>query len=132
MGRWTFSRSDSGDCLGCDAAASRALHDAMPLLATASDVVVVTVLGDKELQPEESGEEVCRALNYRNIPARFEAIRDDAQDVGATLVQSAARVEAELLVMGGFAHPMERQFLFGSATRSLFGSGFPFPVLLSH
>jgi nucleotide-binding universal stress UspA family protein len=113
-------------------AASRALHDAMPLLATASDVVVVTVLGDKELQPEESGEEVYRALKCRNIPARFEAIRDDAQDVGATLVQAAARVEADLLVMGGFAHPMERQFLFGSATKSLFGSAFPCPVLLSH
>jgi nucleotide-binding universal stress UspA family protein len=113
-------------------AASRAFHDAMPLLERAGEVVVVTVLGDKELQPEESGEEVCRALNYRNIAARFEAIRDDAQDVGATLIQAAARVEANLLVMGGFAHPMERQFLFGSATRSLFGSGFPFPVILSH
>jgi len=112
--------------------ASRAFHDAMPLLATAAEVVVVTVLGEKELQPEESGEEVCRALNYRNIPARFEAIRDDAQDVGATLLQAAARVGGDLLVMGGFAHPMEREFLFGSATRSLFGSGFPFPVLLSH
>jgi nucleotide-binding universal stress UspA family protein len=113
-------------------AASRALHDAMPLLATATEVVVVTVLGGKELQPEESGEEVCRALNYRNILARFEPICDDAQDVGATLLQTAARVEADLLVMGGFAHPLEREFLFGSATRSLLGSSLSFPVLLSH
>lgn len=113
-------------------AASRAFHDAMPLLTTATEVVVVTVLGDKQLEPEESGEEVCRVLNHRNIPARFEAIQDDAQDVGATLLEASARLEADLLVMGGFAHPMEREFLFGSATRSLFGSGFTFPVLLSH
>lgn len=113
-------------------AASRALHDAMPLLITATEVVVVTVLDDKELGPEESGEEVCRALNHRNIPARFETIHDDAQDVGATLSQTAVRREADLLVMGAFAHPIEREFLFGSATRSLFGSGFPCPVLLSH
>lgn len=112
--------------------ATRALHDAMPLLAIATEVVVVTVRGDKELQPEESGEEICRALTYRNIPARFESIRDDARDVGATLLQTAAHFEADLLIMGGFAHPMERTFLFGSATRSVFGSGFPLPVLLSH
>jgi len=104
----------------------------MPILATAGDVVVVTDLGDKELQPEESGEEVCRVLNQRDIPARFEPIRDRAQDVGATLLRAAARVEADLLVMGGFAHAREREFLFGSATRSLFRSGFPLPVLLSH
>jgi nucleotide-binding universal stress UspA family protein len=104
----------------------------MPLLAAAAEVVVVTVVGQKELQPEESGKEVCRALNERKIPARFEAIRDDAQDVGATLLQSAARVEADLLVMGGFAHSLEREFLVGSATRSLFGSQLRNPVLLSH
>jgi nucleotide-binding universal stress UspA family protein len=108
-------------------AASRAFHDAMPLLTTATDVVVVTVLGDKDLEPGESGEEVCRALNHRNISARFEAIPDDAQDVGATLVQAATRLEADLLVMGGFAHPMERELLFGSATRSIFRSGCPCP-----
>src|SRR5499426_3295067 len=113
-------------------AASRALFDAMPILATAGDVVVVTDLGDKELQPEESGEEVCRVLNQRDIPARFEPIRDRAQDVGATLLRAAARAQADLLVMGGFAHAREREFLFGSATRSLFRSGFPLPVLLSH
>jgi nucleotide-binding universal stress UspA family protein len=113
-------------------AASRAFYDAMPLLAMANEVVVVTVPGDKELQPEESGEEVCRALRYRNIPARFESVQNDAHDVGVTLLQAATHVEADLLVMGGFAHPMERQLLFGSATRSLFGSGFSFPVLLSH
>jgi nucleotide-binding universal stress UspA family protein len=113
-------------------AANRALFDAMPLLATAAEVIVVTVLGDKDLQPEESGEEVCRVLSYRNIPARFEPIQEGAQDVGAMLLRAAARVQADLLVMGGFAHPREREFLVGSATRSLFRSGFPLPVLLSH
>ncbi len=113
-------------------AASRALYDAMPLLETADKVVVVTVFGDKELGPEESGEEVCRVLSYRNITARFEPLQDGGEGVGAILLQAATRVEADLLVMGGFAHPREREFLFGSATRSLLQSGFPLPVLLSH
>lgn len=113
-------------------AASRALFDAMPLLTTGAEVIVVTVLDEKELQPEESGAEVCRALCSRSIAARFEPIWDGAQDVGATLLQAAARAEADLLVMGGFAHAREREFLFGSATRSLLRSGFRLPVLLSH
>jgi nucleotide-binding universal stress UspA family protein len=113
-------------------AASRAFYDAMPFLSTAADVVVVTVLGDKELKPEESGEELCSILMRRNIAARFEPLREETGDVGATLLQAAMRAEADLLVMGGFAHSREREFLFGSATRSLFRSGFPVPVLLSH
>jgi nucleotide-binding universal stress UspA family protein len=113
-------------------AASRALYDAMPLLAMAAEVVVITIVGDKVLQPEESGEQVCAALAQRDIAARFEPVRERDEDVGATLLQAAIRAEAGLLVMGGFAHPREREFLFGSATRSLFRSGFPLPVLLSH
>src|SRR5262245_20197941 len=89
-------------------------------------------LGYKELQPEESGEEVCGFLNERDIPARFEPVRDCAQDVGATLLDATARAEADLLVMGGFAHARQREFLFESATCSLFRSGFPLPLLLSH
>ena len=108
-------------------AASRALYDAMPLLEVADDVVVVTVFGDKELGPEELGEEVCRVLSYRNITARFEPLQDGRQDVGTILLGAATRVEADLLVMGGFAHPREREFLFGSATRSLFQLGSPLP-----
>lgn len=113
-------------------AASRALYDAMPLLATAAEVVVVTVLGDKKIEPEESGEEVCRILTQRNIAARFDPVPEGAESVGETLLKRAIGAEADLLVMGGFAHPREREFLFGSATRSLFRSGFPLPVLLSH
>jgi nucleotide-binding universal stress UspA family protein len=113
-------------------AASRALFDAMPLLTMAAEVIVVTVLGDKELQPEEAGTNVCRALASRNIAARFEPVQDEGQDVAATLLQVTARAQADLLVMGGFAHGPEREFLFGSATRSLWRSGFRLPVLLSH
>ena len=113
-------------------AASRALYDAMPLLAMAAEVLVITIVGDKVLQPEESGEQVCAALADRGITARFEPVRERDTDVGATLLKAAIRTEAGLLVMGGFAHPREREFLFGSATRSLFRSGFPLPVLLSH
>lgn len=112
-------------------AASRALYDAMPLLAMATEVIVVTVLGDKEPHPEESGEEVCRMLARRNISARFDPVREGVGDVGETLIKRAVGAQADLLVMGGFAHPREREFLFGSATRSVFRSGFPLPVLLS-
>jgi nucleotide-binding universal stress UspA family protein len=36
------------------------------------------------------------------------------------------------VVMGGFGHPREREFLFGSATRDIFQSTLQTAVLLSH
>ena len=115
-------------------AASRALYDAMPLLAMAAEVVVITIVGDKVLQPEESGEQVCAALAQRDIAARFEPVRERDEDVGATLLQAAIRAEAGLLVMGGFAHPRTRVSVWKRNPLSL-PIGFPAPcppVALKH
>jgi nucleotide-binding universal stress UspA family protein len=40
--------------------------------------------------------------------------------------------DAQLLVMGGFGHAREREFIFGSATRDIFQATLTTPVLLSH
>lgn len=48
------------------------------------------------------------------------------------LLNRAAEIEAALVMMGGFGHAMEREFLFGSATRDIFRSTLETSVLLSH
>lgn len=48
------------------------------------------------------------------------------------LLNRAAEIEAALVMMGGFGHAMEREFLFGSATRDIFRSALETSVLLSH
>jgi nucleotide-binding universal stress UspA family protein len=114
------------------ASAVRALHASMPLLSVAPNVVVVTVVDDKATDPEPSGDELCHYLERRGINARYEEVRRGTTEIGQVLLNVASRAKADLLVMGGFAHAREREFLFGSATRSVFESGFSQPVLLSH
>lgn len=113
-------------------AAVRALHDAMPLLARARQVVVASVGDDKELPLAASGPAICGYLGQREIKASFQALTRQQRGVGEALLFHARRLGANLLVMGGFGHAREREFLFGSATREVFQSHLDIPVLLSH
>jgi nucleotide-binding universal stress UspA family protein len=113
--------------------ATRALHDALPVLThVRREVVVVTVADDKELRPSRSGDEVCRYLGRWGAQARFELLQRGSRNVGDVLLGRAAEIEAGLVVMGGFGHAREREFLFGSATRDIFQSTLKMAVLLSH
>jgi nucleotide-binding universal stress UspA family protein len=120
--------------VGWDAtrAAVRALHDAMPFLVRARQIVVASVSDDKELPLSASGPAICRYLGQREINASFQALTGQQRSVGEALLFHARRLGANLLVMGGFGHAREREFLFGSATRNIFQSYLDIPVLLSH
>jgi nucleotide-binding universal stress UspA family protein len=112
--------------------ATRALHDALPLLSHAREVVIASVVDDKEFRVSRSGDEVCRYLGRWGVQARFELLQRSSRNVGDVLLGRTAEVEASLMVMGGFGHAREREFLFGSATRDIFKSTLETAVLLSH
>jgi nucleotide-binding universal stress UspA family protein len=120
--------------IGWDAtrAAVRAVHDALPLLIGAEKVVIASVGGDKELPVLASGPAICRYLEQRHINASFNTLTRQHESIGEDLLSHARNLEANLLVMGGFGHAREREFLFGSATRDIFRSHLEIPVLLSH
>jgi nucleotide-binding universal stress UspA family protein len=90
------------------------------------------VIDDKEFRDAVSGEDLCRYLRRSDIDARFESARRGSVNVGAALLTCARRIEADLLVMGGFGHAFERELMFGSATREIFQSAIDLPILLSH
>jgi nucleotide-binding universal stress UspA family protein len=120
--------------VGWDAtrSATRALHDALPLLTKARKAVVISLSDDKVFRLPESGPEVCRYLARWGIDASFDAPKRKQDNIGNELLLHAKRLEADLLVMGGFGHAREREFLFGSATRDIFQSHLELPVLMSH
>ena len=120
--------------VGWDAtrSATRALHDALPLLTKARKAVVISLSDDKVFRLPESGPEVCRYLERWGIDASFDAPKRKQDNIGNELLLHAKRLEADLLVMGGFGHAREREFLFGSATRDIFQSHLELPVLMSH
>ena len=120
--------------VGWDAtrSATRALHDALPLLTKARKAVIISLSDDKVFRLPESGPEVCRYLERWGIDASFDAPKRKQDKIGNELLLHAKRLEADLLVMGGFGHAREREFLFGSATRDIFQSHLELPVLMSH
>lgn len=112
--------------------AVRALHDALPLLKLAREVVVISVIDDKDFQESFSGKDLCRYLYRWDIDARFEIAKRGSLTVGAALLECARKIEADFLVMGGYGHAFERELIFGSATRDILQSAIELPILLSH
>lgn len=108
------------------------MHDALPLLLQARDVSVVSIIDDKTLSIPATGESLCRYLGRWNVSARFNAINRESLDMGTALLAYARRIDANLLVMGGFAHGFERELMLGSATRDIFRTSLEIAVILSH
>ncbi len=115
------------------APAVRAMHDALPVLRTARDVVVVSV------DPEQQ--------NLTSNPPYKTTLREHLGRHGVTVskhlaargLENHAKVieehlkpgQFDLLVMGAFDHPAWFELLFGGATQSIMRSS-TVPVLVSH
>lgn len=112
--------------------AVRAVHDALPLLVKSREVLAVSVVDDKLLPTPDSGHALCRYLARWDIDARFSTIHRETLNIGTTLLAYARQADADLLVMGAFAHGFERALMLGSATRDIFDARIGIPVLLSH
>jgi nucleotide-binding universal stress UspA family protein len=98
--------------------ALRAVHAAQPLLRHAHRVVV--------LRPAEVGGEegiwhppfeLERYLDRHGIAAGRLLLRDPQAGSGETLLQTAAAVGADLLVMGAYGRRRFSEWVFGGATR---------------
>jgi nucleotide-binding universal stress UspA family protein len=110
--------------------ASRAVHDALPLLAAAEKVTVLSVNpgGGPDHLP---GAAICRHLARHGIKA--EASRADSAEVadGDMLLNAAADLGADLLVAGAYGHSRLRELILGGVTRTLLAR-MTLPVLFSH
>lgn len=113
--------------------ATRALHDAMPLLAQATSVDVLMVDpeprtgGHGDLPGADIGTHLARHGLRVNVVRR-----ERGQDSVATaLLRHAAETAAGLLVAGGFGHSRLREWMLGGTTRELL-EAMHLPVLFSH
>jgi nucleotide-binding universal stress UspA family protein len=98
--------------------ARRAVADALPLLAKAREVVVVTVREGKPDTEQSSLDDVVSWLALHGITAKPETV--SAIDGPADALREAATLHAaDLLVTGGYGHSRTREWLFGGMTRDL-------------
>jgi nucleotide-binding universal stress UspA family protein len=109
--------------------AARAMRAAVPLLAKAKAVHVLTVLTepDKGFPPTEA----LRYLARHGIEAELTELACD-KSVEETLAAEVSRLGAGLLVMGAYSHSRLREFLFGGVTRFFLDEQTAPPLLLAH
>lgn len=110
--------------------ASRAVRDALPLLAMAERVEIVTVNGGARSR-HALMDNLARHLARHSIAVEQRSIPRGGIDVADALLSYAADENADLLVMGGYGHSRLRELVLGGTTRTVLKT-MTIPVLMAH
>jgi nucleotide-binding universal stress UspA family protein len=108
--------------------AARAVALAMPFLARARQIAVLTV--DEQPAEADDADRLLRSLAWHGFAVRREQLAPSAEGGAATLL-AAARDCADLLVMGGYGHSRLREWVLGGFTQAALSAA-PLPVLIAH
>lgn len=113
--------------------AARAVHDALPLLAGAEavSVLIVDAPADASDLGAEPGADIARHLARHGLPVVVRRVAGAGLPVGEVLLNAAADLGADLIVMGAYGHSRLRELILGGVTRTLLRQ-MTVPVLLAH
>jgi nucleotide-binding universal stress UspA family protein len=103
--------------------ARRAVRDALPLLARARDVLVISVDDPGRNNAREGIEDVAAFLARHGVRARTEVIDDAGGAPGERIAETARSLDADLVVSGAYGSSRLREWVFGGVTRSLLARG---------
>lgn len=109
--------------------ATRAVHDALPLLIKAESVVVFGV--NPENDDHIAGADLALHLSRHGVKAEPRHIVAPDLEIGDALLSATSDLGIDLLVMGAYGHSRLRELVLGGATRQVFRA-MTCPVLLSH
>lgn len=113
--------------------ACRALHDAIPILSHAKDVIILIVSSKKQklFKTDILVDGLLKHLSNHDIKVRPLRISPGDNDVATVILNQITDNGIDLLVMGGYGTPKIRQKIFGGVSSTLLSS-MPIPVLMSH
>jgi nucleotide-binding universal stress UspA family protein len=114
-------------------AASRSVHDAIPLLATTDEVLILIVESKKQLEFKKDllVENLVEHLSHHGINAQIKRVSPGNNNVPTTILNQIVDNGTDLLVIGGYGTPTIKQKIFGGVTAILLSS-MSVPVLMSH
>ena len=115
------------------AEAARAIGAAMPLLAEAQRIEVLSANEDDQKADQclDRSEGVVRNLRWHGLNAHGHPVIPAGRTIPDAILESARSFEADLLVMGGYGHSRMREFVFGGFTRHIL-KGTDLPVFVFH
>lgn len=109
--------------------AARAVQDALPMLARAKSVVLVST--EDRAQADPSLDDAQAYLSMHEVPVAAEILKPDSHHIGAALIETARAKGADLMVIGGYSRPRMREMIFGGVTLEILAA-VDIPVLMAH
>lgn len=105
-----------------------ALAGALPMLARAEGVTVVTVEeGHGDVDPGD----LVGYLGFHGVRATAKSVKAGGREAGQAILEEAAGAGTDMLVMGAYAHSRLRQLILGGVTSTVLRSA-DMPLLLAH
>ena len=113
--------------------ATRAVHDALPLIAGAEAVTLAVIDPDSATGQTgpEPGADIAAHLARHGFAVDIAVLASAGSDPVDVLLRTATERGADLLVMGGYGHARLREMILGGATRGMLRQ-MTLPVLMSH
>ncbi len=115
-------------CWNGSPAARRALEDAVPLIPAPGLATLLVVDGAADRRGARDAAAVLRAAGF-DVAVR--SVASGAASVAETIAAEAERLDAGLIVLGGYSRSPTLERIFGGVTRSFLVAA-PRPLLLSH
>lgn len=112
--------------------AARAVNDALPFLAGAEEVDLVSVRPADGADPgRDSLDPLSQHLARHGIQAEAQTIQVDDVGIADMLLSRARDREIDLFVMGAYGHPRWRELVLGGVTAHML-EHMTMPVLMAH
>ena len=111
--------------------ATRAVHDALPLLKRAKTVTVLSIDPEHDSGDRMPSADIALHLARHGVAAEGTSTPALDISVGDLLLSQAADLTADLIVMGAYGHSRLREIVLGGATRHIL-QHMTVPVLMSH
>jgi nucleotide-binding universal stress UspA family protein len=111
--------------------ATRAVHDALPLLQRASKVTILSINPESDSGPRVPSADIALHLARHGVAAEAASTPGLDMGVGDFLLSRAADLSVDLIVMGAYGHSRVREMVLGGVTRHML-QNMTVPVLMSH
>lgn len=110
--------------------AARAVTAAMPLLAKAKKIVVISAVEASDTVPGDPGK-LVRQLGWHGFNAEGRTVTPVGQSVPEAVMLDAVAAGADFMIMGCYGHSRLREFVFGGFTREIL-QGASLPIFTFH
>jgi nucleotide-binding universal stress UspA family protein len=96
------------------------------------DEAVTAVAAAVTGRPHPRPDRLVEHLAWHGVVAETRLVSREGHTIGETLAETASRLSAGLLVMGGYGHSRLREIVLGGATRHMLANPIGCAVLLAH